>query len=177
MWDVAGWTVHATLDNAQGNLWRIRLASLRTAKGVLFWLCCFFCQQLTPQGYVRVATQLNSWSICCVDCNIGLLLKIVLSNTLRQKRIKAAIFCLKNYSGKWSKQMKRQQWVPSDKHTPYIKSAEQTWFLLSSRVSGFQGQSPLLRRWFLIFRSVTYQNLVFIFRDNIWGGKPTMKCS
>ena len=120
-----GWTVHATFENAQGNLWRIWLASLRMAKGVLCWLCCFFCQQLSLQGYVRVASQSKSittvvyiWCIFCVDCNIGLLLKIVLSNTLRQKRIKAAIFCLKNCSGKWSKQMERQQSVPSDKHTP-----------------------------------------------------------
>ena len=43
----------------------------------------------------------TAWSICCVYCNIGLLLKPVLSNTLRQKRIKAAIFFFKSNNGKW----------------------------------------------------------------------------
>ena len=38
---------------------------------------------------------------CCINCNIGLFLKAVLSDTLRQKRIKAAIFCFKSNNGKW----------------------------------------------------------------------------
>ena len=58
------------------------------------------CMQLKVKVSLPSCTW-TAWSICCVDCNIGLLLKPVLSNTLRQKRIKAAIFCFKNNSSKW----------------------------------------------------------------------------
>ena len=58
------------------------------------------CMQLKVKVSLPSCTW-TAWSICCVDCNIGLLLKPDLSNTLRQERIKAAIFCFKNNSGKW----------------------------------------------------------------------------
>ena len=58
------------------------------------------CMQLKVKVSLLSCTW-TAWSICCVDCNIGLLLNPVLSNILRQKRIKAAIFCFKSNNGKW----------------------------------------------------------------------------